>query len=141
MITVDRSIAAAALNRLSGDISIPKDAIKVRIEKGFVTLTGKVDWHYKKENAGHHIRSLFGVTGVSNQIEIKTRPNTANISNSIMHALHRSWLDDDNIKVSADGGKVRLTGTVDSWRDRQMAGSTAWAASGTTSVENDIRIN
>ena len=58
-----------------------------------------------------------------------------------MHALHRSWFDDDNIKVSADGGKVRLTGTVASCSDRQMAGSTAWAGSDTTSVENDIRIS
>ncbi len=40
--------------------------------------------------------------------------------------------------VSADGGKIHLTGTVDSWSDRQTAASTAWAAAGTTSVENDI---
>lgn len=137
----DDEIAAAALNRLSWDVSVPKDAIKVKVEKGFVTLTGQVDWHFQKEAAAQDIRSLSGVTGVTNKTTIKLRPNTANIRDEIMHALHRSWLDDDNIKVSADGGKVRLTGTVDSWSDRQMAGSTAWAASGTTSVENDIRIN
>jgi len=43
--------------------------------------------------------------------------------------------------VSADGGNVRLTGTVDSWADRQTASSTAWAAPGTTSVENNIRVS
>ena len=137
----DDEIAAAALSSLSWDDSIPKDAVKVKVEKGFTTLTGKVDWYYQKQAAGDYIRSLSGVTGVSNQIEIEPWPNTANISDDIMRALHRSWFYDDNIKVSADGGKVRLTGTVDSWSDRQMAGSTAWAASGTTSVQNDIRIN
>ena len=122
-------------------MSVPKDAIKVKVEKGFVTLTGQVDWHFQKEAAAQDIRSLSGVTGVTNKTTVKLRPNTANIRDEIMHALHRSWLDDDNIKVSADGGNVRLTGTVNSWSDRQMAGSTAWAASGTTSVDNDIRIN
>ena len=137
----DDEIAAAALNRLSWDISVPKDAVKVKVEKGFVTLTGQVDWYFQKQAAATDIRSLSGVTGVANQITIKLRPDTANISDDIMHALHRSRLFDDNIKVSADGGKVRLTGTVDSWSDREMAASTAWAAPGTTAVENDIRIN
>ena len=59
-----------------------------------------------------------------------------------MHALHRSWFfDENNIQVSADGGKVRPTGSVNSWVDRQTAALTAWAAPGTTSVENDIRVS
>lgn len=137
----DEEIAAAAIGRLSWDISVPKDAAKVKVEKGFVTLTGQVDWHYQKDSAADAIRSLSGVTGVANQITTKLRPNTATISDDIMHALHRSWFFDDNIKVSADGGKVHLTGNVDSWSDRQTAASTAWAAPGTTSVVNDIHIN
>ena len=137
----DDEIATAALNHLSWDSSIPKDAVKVKVEKGYVTLTGRVDWHYQQELAASMIRSLDGVTGVANQLTIKLRPNTATISDDIMHALHRSWYFDDSIKVSAEGGKVHLTGTVDSWMDRQTAASTAWAAPGTTSVKNDIRVN
>ncbi len=138
----DDEIAAAALSRLSWDIAIPKDAVKVKVEKGYVTLTGEVDWYYQLESAAAMIRSLGGVTGVANQLTIKARPNTATISDDIMHALHRSWLFDENtIKVTADGGKVRLTGTVESWFDKQTAASTAWAAPGTTSVENDIRVS
>ena len=138
----DDEIAAAALSRISWDSSIPKDAVKVKVENGYVTLTGQVDWHYQQESAATMIRSLSGVTGVSNQISIKLRPNTSAISDDIMHALHRSWFfDEDNLHVSAEGGKVHLTGTVDSWFDRQTAASTAWAAPGTTSVENDIRVS
>ena len=138
----DDEIAAAALSRISWDISIPKDAVKVKVENGFVTLTGQVDWHYQQESAATMIRSLAGVTGVSNLLSVKMRPNATAISDDIMHALHRSWFfDEDNIQVSAEGGKVHLTGTVDSWVDRQTAASTAWAAPGTTSVENDIRVS
>jgi osmotically-inducible protein OsmY len=137
----DDEIAAAALSRLSWDVSIPVDAVKVKVEKGYVTLTGQVEWHYQKDSAAEGIRSLSGVTGVANQITTRSRPDTATISDDIMLALHRSWFFDDNIKVSAEGGKVHLTGKVDSWADRETAGSTAWAAPGTTSVVNDIRIN
>lgn len=138
----DDEIAAAALSRLSWDSSIPKDAVKVRVENGYVTLTGQVDWHYQLESATSIIRSMGGVTGVANQLSIKVRPNTTTISDDIMHALHRSWFfDKNNIKVSADGGKVHLTGKVDTWLDRQTAASTAWSAPGTTSVENDILVS
>jgi osmotically-inducible protein OsmY len=136
----DEEVAAAALSRLAWESAFTKDAVKVKVEKGFVTLTGDVEWHFQRESAADAIRSLSGVTGVANQIKVKAQPNTATISNDIMHALHRSWFFDDNIKVSADGGKVHLTGTVDTWFDRQTAASTAWAAPGTTSVVNDIRI-
>jgi osmotically-inducible protein OsmY len=138
----DDEIAAAALSHLSWDMSIPADAVKVKVENGYVTLTGQIDWYYQRESAASIIRSLGGVTGVSNQLSIKVRPNTATISEDIRHALHRSWFfEKNNIKVSAEGGRVHLTGTVDSWSDRRTAASTAWAAPGTTSVENDIRVN
>jgi len=138
----DDEIAAAALSRLTWDSAVPTDTVKVKVEKGCVTLTGQVDWHYQLESAASVIRSLGGVTGVSNQLSIKVRPNTATISDDITHALNRSWLfDENNIKVSAEGGKVRLTGTVDSWSNRNKAASTAWASPGTTSVENDLRVS
>ncbi len=63
------------------------------------------------------------------------------ISESIKHALNRSWYDDDKVKVTATGGKVQLSGTVHAWADRQMAAATAWAKPGTTAVENNIAVN
>ncbi len=137
----DDEIAAAALNRISWDVAVPKDAVKIRVEKGFVTLTGTVDQHYQKDAAAWDVRPLTGVTGVANQITVKPHPDSLTISDDIRHALHRSWLLDDNIKVSATGGKVHLTGNVTNWHDRELAAATAWAAAGTTSVSNDILVN
>lgn len=123
------------------DVSVPKDAIKVAVEKGWVTLTGQVDWYFQKEAAELDVRRLFGVVGVSDQIRIRPQVNAANISDDITHALHRSWFfDPKTVWVSAEGGKVRLTGTVHSPHDRQVAGSTAWAAPGVTEVENAITV-
>ena len=137
----DDDIAAAAVGRLAWDVSVPRDAVAVKAEKGWVTLTGQVGWHYQKEAAETDIRHLLGVMGVSNQITIKPQVNTTNIEDDITHALHRSWLfDPQMVTVSADGGRVRLAGTVHSWHDRQVAADTAWAAPGAIAVENDIRV-
>jgi osmotically-inducible protein OsmY len=137
----DEEIAGAAIGRFEWDVSIPRDTVKVTVDKGWITLTGEVDWYYQKDSASVDVRTLFGVTGVSNQITIKPTVNTSNISDDIMHALGRSWFfDPKTISVSAQGGKVRLTGTVSSWHDRQIAATTAWAAPGATAVENDIAV-
>ena len=137
----DEEIASAAISGLSWNVSVPRDAAKVKVEKGFVTLTGQVDWRYQMDAAAHAVRSLSGVTGVANQMTVKPYPSTSNIRENIRHALHRSWFfDDDNVEVSVDGGKVHLTGNVDSWYDRHAAANTAWAAPGTTSVVNDIHV-
>jgi osmotically-inducible protein OsmY len=135
----DDQIAAAAADRLAWDVSVP-DAVKVKVEKGWVTLDGQVEWYYQKDAAQRDVRNLFGVVGVSDLITIKPAVNTSEISDSIAHALHRSWFFDPAIAVTAQGGNVRLTGTVSSPHDRQVAGLTAWAAHGATSVENDIRV-
>ncbi|WGJ13240.1 BON domain-containing protein [Methylocapsa sp. D3K7] len=137
----DEEIASAAVNRLKWDSSVPKDAVKVKVEKGWVTLTGEVDWHYQQEAAADDVGGLWGVVGVSNEIIIKPKPNTSKIRDDIMVALDRSWFDPATINVTARGGKVTLTGTVESWYERDEAGYTAWAAPGTTSVENDISVS
>ena len=138
----DQDIAAAAIDRLAWNVSIPRDAIKVKVEKGWVTLTGQVDWHFQHEAAQQDVRRLYGVTGVSNLITIKSRVNAANISDDITHALNRSWyFDPQSIRVSAEAGKVRLSGTARSPHDKRTAAMTAWAAPGVTSVENDITVN
>jgi osmotically-inducible protein OsmY len=138
----DDEIAAAAVSRLGWNTSLPTDAVKVKVEKGWVTLTGQVDWHYQSDAAANDVRSLHGVVGISNRITLKPRVDTTKLSDNIRTALHRSWFfDPKTISVHADGGKVRLTGTAASWYERDVAGMTAWAAPGATSVENNISIN
>jgi osmotically-inducible protein OsmY len=137
----DEDIAEAAVSRLSWDVSIPKNSVSVRVEKGWLTLTGEVQWHYQKQAAESDVSALWGVIGVSNETTVKSRINTTDISNSIRKALHRSWLfDADTITVKADGGQVKLGGTATSWHDKEVAESTAWLAKGATAVENNITV-
>ena len=137
----DEEIAAAAIARLSWDAAVPSDAVKVKVEKGWVTLTGQVEWHYQHKAAADDIRNLWGVTGISNLITINSKPNASNIRQDILAALHRSWFDPGTIKVTVNDGKVDLTGTVDDWGKWSIAQSTAWAAPGITSVVNHIQVH
>ena len=137
----DDEIAAAAIERLSWDTSVPTDAVKVHVEKGWLTLTGQVDWKYQKDAAHDDLRPLSGVVGMSDQITLKPRPNATDISADIKRALDRSWsFYQDNVSVTATGGAIRLTGTVPTLDDKWVAANTAWRAPGVTGVENDSAV-
>ncbi len=138
----DEEIAAAAIDRLGWNSNIPADAVKVKVEDGWITLTGALTWQFEKSAAEDEIRTLTGVVGVSNQIVLKPRLDASSVRSGIERALHRSWYYDPNtIKVNADGGTITLTGSVSTWNARQLAGSAAWSAPGATSVVNDITVS
>ena len=63
------------------------------------------------------------------------------ISDDIEHVLGHSWFfDPENITVVVQGGKVILTGTVRSDRERRMAAAAAWSHEGVSDVENELRV-
>jgi osmotically-inducible protein OsmY len=137
----DDQIAEAVLDRLAWDVSVPSDTVQVKVQQGWVTLSGFVDRHFQRQAAEQNVRRLQGVVGVSNLIAIKSVSDAANISNDISRALRRSWFpDSDAITVTAEGGKVRLTGNVHSWHAREVAAEAAWGAPGATDVENLLSV-
>ena len=48
----DESIAAAAIERLAWDSSVPPTLRDQKLEKGWVMLNGELDWHFQEEAAG-----------------------------------------------------------------------------------------
>ena len=47
--------------------------MQVKVEKGWVTLTGVAGLHFEKEEAEQDIRALSGVVGVSNQVSMTSK--------------------------------------------------------------------
>jgi osmotically-inducible protein OsmY len=69
----DDQIAAEVLRRLAWDAWVPKDALKVKIEQGRVTLCGRVDRDKQRTAALEDVSRLFGVARVYDQIAVKGR--------------------------------------------------------------------
>jgi osmotically-inducible protein OsmY len=66
----DAEIRGAALQRLMWDPEIPGDYLDVDVKDGWVTLKGDVDHQYQSDEAFDHAASLYGVTGVTNEIKV-----------------------------------------------------------------------
>jgi osmotically-inducible protein OsmY len=67
----DRKVLRHILNALYWDLAVPSDYLSVKVEKGWVTISGEVARSYQKSCAEADIRQVSGVKGVSNEIEIK----------------------------------------------------------------------
>jgi osmotically-inducible protein OsmY len=139
--TSDDQIAKRALDIIAWDSTIPKDKVLVKVQNGFVTLSGEVDWFYQRDDAEHAVRKLAGVKGISNEIKIKPKAYAYDIKERIETALKRNAeLEADSIKVSVLDGRVTLDGKVKAWYERDLAERTAWSAPGVVSVVDHINI-
>ena len=138
---IDADIALAAESALKWHTLVPEERIKVMVEKGWITLSGEVDWEYQRNHAFKAVRSLLGVTGVSNNITLKPQVTPANVSARIQGALQRqAEREAKGIEVMVSGHTVTLRGRVNSWAERTAAQGAAWSAPGITSVINELRV-
>ncbi|MDB4875630.1 MAG: Transport-associated protein [Gemmatimonadetes bacterium] len=138
----DPDIAHAAVDALRWNIFVPHDRIKVKVEKGWVTLEGEVEWNYQKEEAERAIRNLTGVRGVSNLITVRSHVTASDVKKKIQEALERgAEFDADRITVELDGNKVILRGIVRSYAESKDAERAARKAPGVSEVENKLVVD
>jgi osmotically-inducible protein OsmY len=138
----DTDIAVAAESALKWHVGVPADHILVKVEKGWITLKGEVEWEYQRKNAEKALRSLTGVVGVSNSISLKSSIAPVNVSERIREALTRhAQREAKKIEVIVQGSVVTLRGEVDSLAERAAAFGAAWAAPGISSVKNEIKVH
>ena len=107
-----------------------------------IVAPDKAPVHKHQHAAEDAIKSLMGVTGVTNNITIKSQSMEAIEKTSIESALKRNWAFYDNdIRVSVSGHRATLTGTVNSLFQKGEAGSIAWNAPGVWSVNNELVVD
>jgi osmotically-inducible protein OsmY len=137
----DDEVAERAAKILEWDSTVPPGKIKVKVEKGWITLSGEVEWRFQRAAAEAAVRRLTGVCGVTNMIAVRPRIDAVNVKHRIEDALKRSAeLEADAIRVAVNGGKVTLEGKVRAWSERDVAEQAAWAAPGVVAVEDYLTI-
>lgn len=139
--TADDEIAKRALNMINWNTTVPNNAVQVKVQKGWVTLTGKVEWQYQKIAASDAVRGLAGVSGVSNNIDVKPRISVSDVKKRIEDALKRNAeVEAKSIRVDVRDGMVTLEGRVKAWPERDAAERAAWSAPGVTAVVDRITV-
>jgi osmotically-inducible protein OsmY len=141
--TADDEIAGRALSLLHWSAVVPTDSVMIKVQDGWVNLSGQVQWQYQRSAAEAEVRRLSGVVGLVNSITIKPRVQPADVKLQIEAALKRNAeIDAQQIRVSVeDGGRVSLEGFVHDWREREAAEHAAWLAPGVMRVDDRLRIS
>ncbi len=66
----DEEIARTVVQRLAWEVAIPLGAVKVTVDKGWVTLSGELVSNFQRDVAERPTRNLAGVTGLSNKTTV-----------------------------------------------------------------------
>lgn len=140
--TSDDEIAARALSILKWNAVVPYASVQVKVQDGWVTLLGEVDWQFQRVAAESGIRRLSGVAGVLNEIKLRPSVSPSDVKRTIEEALKRSAeVEAASIRVSSLGnGKVALEGKVRDWGERDAVKRAAWSTAGVKSVEDRLQI-
>lgn len=137
----DTEIAEAVVNVLKWHTAVQQEKIQIKVEDGFVTLTGEVDWEYQRSGAVFAIADLSGIKGINNFITVKPVVVAADIKGKIRAALERNAsIDALRIAVEISGHTVILKGKVRSLAEKDDAKNAAWGAPGVSFVEDRLEV-
>ena len=130
------------------------DDVSISVEDGMVTLLGKVTMPYKRDEIGKRVAGIDGVREVLNQIEVLP---VSTFDDTLRYRIARAiygnpsfWnyaaMANPPIHIIVEGGRVRLTGVVNSNVERMLARSlaTGWGELSVTSelrTDAEVRIN
>ena len=139
----DRDLAQAVRAALIWDVYVPEERIRSTVSGGWVTLEGEVDRGQQREDAGNCVERLTGVLGLTNKIEVKPPVvDAAKIRSAIEDALaRRAQREARRIGVTVFDGVVTLSGTVDSWAEKNSLGQLAGYSPGVRRVVNDVIVD
>ena len=140
----DLAICDQVEDELFFDQAVTSAMIDVTCSEGIVTLEGSVTNLLEKERAQKLAETVRGVRSIVNLIEV--RPDTSLSDDAIEDNIEVAWWNDPatesyEVDVDVHQGKATLTGTVDSWQERQLSEYVAKGVAGVVAVDNRIAID
>jgi osmotically-inducible protein OsmY len=137
----DQEVAKAVVDAYEWNSSVPEDEITIKVENGWVFLTGEVHWEYQKNAAKKAIEGLVGLRGINNSITLKNSIMPKEVKSQIKRAFHRmATLDSNGIILETHGNTVTLRGKVHSIKEKEDAEIAAYKAPGVFDVKNELKV-
>jgi osmotically-inducible protein OsmY len=138
----DADLRGDVLQALMLDGLVPA-SVDVKVDDGYVTLTGKADFQFQRDEAELVASNIVGALDVFDEIDLTTpTPNGDVVEDGIKKAFKRNAkIDADDLSISTSPGTVTIEGTVSSWAEHDEALAAAWAAPGVTEVNDYITVD
>lgn len=133
---------------LMGEPGLSPMSVNVDTRNGIVSLFGSVESQALKDRATAEIRTVNGVKGVENDLQVvpdvaasRVKASDDQVQDAVRDRLDsRDALGDADIDVDVENGVVRLTGTVTTQGDRLTALTLARSTTGVNSVIDSLEI-
>jgi osmotically-inducible protein OsmY len=137
----DAELRGDVLQALMLDSFVPS-SIDAKVQAGEVTLTGRADWQFQRDEAEFVAANVPGVTEVWDDVRLaRNAPAAANIEESIRKAFMRNAkLAEEALAIDARNGTVTIEGSVGSWSEHDDAIAVAWASPGVVAVNDEILV-
>lgn len=137
----DIEIARTVTQVLNWSAQRALHVLMVVVEKGWVTLSGHVTWNYQRRLASTLVRSLMGVRGVTDSIELKPLLSLADVKSQINSALKRHvLLHNCVIDITAHEDAVVIKGQVHSLAEHSMVLHSVWSTPGVRTIVDQMDI-
>jgi len=66
----DDEIRGAALQSMIWDVEVPADTVDVKVDDGWVTLSGDASYQFQSDAAYDDVANMYGVVGITNEIKV-----------------------------------------------------------------------
>jgi osmotically-inducible protein OsmY len=127
---------------LENNVQIPEGRVTARVQNGWVTLEGDVDYDFQRHEVERMVRNVRGVIGVADNINVRPAEMPTRTAQVIEQAFQReAGVDLRHISVDVSDHKARLYGHVHSLMEATAAEAAAAAAPGVATVESHLVIS
>ena len=138
----DSDIAQAIAHVLEWNTQIPTGKVHARVQAGWVTLEGHVDWDYQRREVERMVRHVRGVVGVTNSIAVEPPVSPDAVAAKIEDAFKReAEVDARHVRVEMSDHTAKLYGHVHSINEATAATAAAASAPGVASVESHLVVS
>lgn len=139
----DTRISQAVTDALVQDPGVNAALVDVETSDGIVTVSGSVNNILAKERATHVAEAVKGARAVVNTIDVAAPLRS---DREIQQDIEDAWLRDPatesyELSVTVNSGVATLTGTVDSWQEKQLSARVAKGVRGVKGILNNIDVS